>query len=451
VGSGEEFGVSVAEGHFMAGQLERSSSSVRESTAIMQRSVSALKESATPILQRTSSMLKGSPPSEKLRSLPSMTNSSSQQSKQLLGSSSPAIRNRNIVIGVLSALLVLAVVPWPWQAYMGPSFTPAGESGLGSGRWMNAARARPYHHMVKTNFFGSSRFLVTPAEIKVPYHKGPLLVGAKGGILKVYLIYYGTFTAAQKNIFDCFFSSFADPKSAKGYPTVAGWWAMTKAYKDTKNISVAQRVVLGGVYADAAYSLKKNLKQTDIESLVTASLKGGLPLDPTGLYIVLTAADVVVQGFCANECGTHMFTSPSHETQNRALPFAWVGNAAKQCAGYCAWPFAKPAPGTGPDVPPLKAPNEVGADGMIINIASMLLGAATDPYGNGYYQGVAADPLEAAGVCGGIFGNNAYPGYAGDLLKTNAGASYNVNGDKGCKFLLPWYFNPATKQCAGQA
>lgn len=88
---------------------------------------------------------------------------------------------------------------------------------------------------------------------------------------------------------------------------------------------------------------------------------------------------------------------------------------------------------------------------MIITLAKVLAGAATDPFGNAYFQGDASNALEAGGACTGTFGSGAYPGYPGDLLEdSETGASYNVEGKDGKKFLLPWIWNPATLSCAGQ-
>ncbi|GKE50713.1 EXORDIUM-like protein, partial [Tanacetum coccineum] len=70
-------------------------------------------------------------------------------------------------------------------------------------------------------------------------------------------------------------------------------------------------------------------------------------------------------------------------------------------------------------VAPLVAPNnDVSVDGMVINLASLLAGTATNPFGNGYYQGDADAPLEATSMCPGVYTKGAYPGYAGDLLIT---------------------------------
>ncbi|XP_024372265.1 protein PHOSPHATE-INDUCED 1 [Physcomitrium patens] len=448
----------------MAAQLEKSSSmrSDRDSPmAAFQRSASSVKESTcinVPVLQRNSSLLKGSPPPEKLRPLPSLNKEGQGKSGH-----SEAIRNRNIAIGVLSSLLFLAVVVLPWEGSVGPAYiaktSNVGKIAVGvtgnvdpfQSKWANAARTRPYHHYVKRSFFGGSKFLVSGPAISVTYHDGPILAG-KGGVLKVHVIYYGAFAPGQKATISDFLQSFSAPKATAGHPTVAGWWAITKGYTDGSKVPVAQTVVPGSVYEDAAYSLGKSLQQADVEKLVTSSLGKGLVLDPAGVYVVLTSADVNVQGFCSSQCGTHLYTFPSAATQSHVLPYAWVGNAEKLCAGYCAWPYAKPLKGTGPDVPPLKAPSgDVGVDGMIINIASLLVGAATNPYATAYFQGDATDPLEAAGACGGIYGSGAYPGYAGQLLSNpTTGSSFNVYGVNGREFLVPWVFNPVTQKCAGQ-
>lgn len=91
----------------------------------------------------------------------------------------------------------------------------------------------------------------------------------------------------------------------------------------------------------------------------------------------------------------------------------------------------------------------MGVDGMVINLATLLAGTATNPFGNGYYQGDAGAPLEAASSCSGVYGKGAYPGYAGDLLvETTTGASFNAHGTNGRKYLLPALFDPSTSKCS---
>ncbi|XP_024403071.1 protein PHOSPHATE-INDUCED 1 homolog [Physcomitrium patens] len=421
----------------MAPQLERSASTVRESMAAFQRSASSVKLdcSSNPILQRTNSMLSSE---TKLKAAPSTL-----VKDQV---ANPAIRNRNVVIGLLSCLLILAV---SWHS-MSPEGVPADSFDAGSGQsaWSHGGRAMPYKEFVQKSLVGGMKFLVQDPQIKMTYHNGPLLTGT-GGVLKVNVIFYGGWSEKQKAILTDFVRSFSSPKPRTLFPTVAGWWAILKNYKDSKKVPVAATVTLGKVYTDSKYSLKKSLAESDIEKLVVASLNS-TGVDPNAVYLVLTSADVGVQGFCSSLCGTHSWTR-SPATQHKVLPFVWVGNPATQCPGHCAWPYAKAEYGAGPNTAPLKAPNgDVGVDGMCISIAGLLAGAATNPRNNGYYQGGALDPLEVATVCGGIYGEGAYPGYAGKILKDRNGASYNVNGVNGRKYLVPFVFDLRTKKCGLQ-
>ncbi|KAG0600025.1 hypothetical protein M758_11G001300 [Ceratodon purpureus] len=385
----------------------------------------------------------------------SMSQERSNRSEPEWAAERPAQNNtamwyRNAVLAFVGTLVVVGVVCAPSFANPGTPGEPLPAPATEADKWAHASRALPFHLFVRGTF-GSSKFLVTDQGPDVKYHKGPILTGDRKATLKIHVLFYGSFTRTQKATILSFLSSFQSPKPSRRFPTVAGWWAIMKGFRNTRKWPVAPNVVLGTQVHDWKYSLKKSLKQADIEKLVVSSLKKGLALDPAGLYVVLTSADVAVQGFCSSQCGTHS-SMRSAATKKMKLPYAWVGNSAKFCGGYCAWPFFKPLPGTGPNVPPLKAPNgDAGIDGMIINMASMISGAVTNPYGSGYFQGDPRDPLEVAGVCGGEYGPNSYPGYPGDLLKDSKGASFNMYGANRRKFLVPWIFNPAKKQCAGQA
>ncbi|GKV25380.1 hypothetical protein SLEP1_g34828 [Rubroshorea leprosula] len=88
--------------------------------------------------------------------------------------------------------------------------------------------------------------------------------------------------------------------------------------------------------------------------------------------------------------------------------------------------------------PPIVAPNNnVGLDGMMINLASLLAGTATNPFENGYLEGPAKAPLKAASACPGVYGKGPYVGYARQ-------ASCNARGDNRRKNLLPALYDPAT-------
>ncbi|KAI3751579.1 hypothetical protein L2E82_22669 [Cichorium intybus] len=284
--------------------------------------------------------------------------------------------------------------------------------------------------------FGARRLteLVHDSSPIMHNHNGPLL----SGNISVNLIWYGNFKPSQKAIINDFITSLSIKSHIQ--PSVATWWKTTdKYYSKTKKASLR----LGKQVSDRGCSLGKSLTDKHLRQLAAK----GEPRN--AVNIVLTANDVAVAGFCSSRCGTHGHGSSSHvKGKNYRFAYIWVGNSVTQCPGQCAWPFHQPM--YGPQGAPLIAPNnDVGVDGMVINLASLLAATATNPFGNGYYQGDAGAPLEAASACPGVYGKGAYPGYAGDLLvESTTGASYNAHGTNGRMYLLPALFDPSTSKCS---
>ncbi|ESW20394.1 hypothetical protein PHAVU_006G205300 [Phaseolus vulgaris] len=255
------------------------------------------------------------------------------------------------------------------------------------------------------------------------YHNGALLKGR----FTVNILWYGSFTPIQRSIIVDFVNSLSFPSGAQS-PTVASWWQTTEKYKGgSTTLAVGKQIT-------EEYSAGKHLTENQLRSLASRFN------DVAAINLVLTAKDVAVDGFCGSRCGTH-------NSINGKIPYVWVGNSETQCPAQCAWPFHKPT--FGPQTPPLVAPNgDVGVDGMIINIATLLAGTVTNPFNGGYYQGPSSAPLEAVSACVGIFGSGAYPGYPGRVLVDKAtGASYNAHGSHGRKFLLPAMWDPASSLC----
>lgn len=272
------------------------------------------------------------------------------------------------------------------------------------------------------------------------YHNGPLLSGK----ISVNLIWYGKFKPSQRAIVSDFVTSVSSSsKPTTEQPSVAKWWKMTEKYYHLSKKPFSLALSLGEQILDESYSLGKSLTS---QQLVKLASKGG---QENAINVVLTAADVAVEGFCMSRCGTHGSALGSIKGKKQAkFAYIWVGNSETQCPGQCAWPFHQPI--YGPQSPALVAPNnDVGVDGIVINLASLLAGTATNPFGNGYFQGPKDAPLEAPSACPGIYGKGAYPGYAGDLLvDPTTGASYNANGFNGRKYLLPALFDLTTSTCA---
>ncbi|GMN52376.1 hypothetical protein TIFTF001_021531 [Ficus carica] len=279
------------------------------------------------------------------------------------------------------------------------------------------------------------------------YHGGPLLT--KPGTINVYLIWYGRNSQKDKATITDFFSSFTPTNDhsisrIQRPPTVSKWWKTIQSYKDKAGSSVPGAVRLIKQISND-YSLGKNIKRAQIADLVQNKIDNNLlPVDPNGIYLVLTSRDVTVERFCMSSCGFHdTKTVPAKGNQ---VVVGHVGDPSLQCPGFCAWPYAVPA--YGPPFKPLVSPNGVGADGLVINIATILAGAATNPFRDGYYQGHVEAPLEAVTACQGKFGEGAFPGFPGKLLEDRASnASYNAYGANGRKFLLPAMWDPVSFSC----
>lgn len=280
--------------------------------------------------------------------------------------------------------------------------------------------------------------LLQPPPILVTYHKGELLEGD----LPLSIFWYGKFTNAQKSIVSDFILSVSSNQDQKGptptSPTVSRWWKTIEKYTQMAGKKKTQ-LLLSTQTSDENYSLGKSLKRSQISELAA---KASSKLGGGGITLVLTDKDVAVEGFCMSSCGLH------GSDASKKSAFVWVGNSGTQCPGQCAWPFHQPI--YGPQAPPLVAPNnDVGLDGMVINIASLLAGTVTNPFGNGFFQGPKDAPIEVGSVCSGVYGKGAYPGYAGELLvDASTGASYNAQGVNGRKYLLPAIFDPSTSSCS---
>ncbi|GKC23681.1 EXORDIUM-like protein [Tanacetum coccineum] len=275
--------------------------------------------------------------------------------------------------------------------------------------------------------------LVRDSSNLLEYHNGPLL----SGNISVNLIWYGNFKPSRKAIILDFITSLSSKSyNSQVQPSVTTWWKITEKYHNKLSKPVSVSTQLGKQVSDPKYSLGKSLTENRLVKIASKVAS------PNVVNIVLTEKDVTVTGFCSGRCGTHSSAVANTVTANGKgkkykFPYIWVGNSETQCPGQCAWPFHQPI--YGPQAPPLVAPNnDVCMDGMVINLASLLAGTATNQFRNGYYQGDASAPLEVASACPGIYGKWAYPGYPGDLLvDSTTGASYNARGANGRKYLVP--------------
>ncbi|KAF8379046.1 hypothetical protein HHK36_028473 [Tetracentron sinense] len=287
--------------------------------------------------------------------------------------------------------------------------------------------------------------LVNPQPTVLSYHNGPLLIGN----LSMNIVWYGKFSLVQRSILLDFLHSLDTTPTpylkTSPKPSISSWWKTLQSYqtlipkkphKISRNAQNPIAVKVQKQTLHESYSLGRFLTRAQISGLAEKASRHG------AMVIVITAEDVAVEGFCMSSCAHH------GSTRTSKVVYVWIGNSVSQCPGQCAWPFHQPV--YGPQSPPLVAPNgDVGADGMVISLASVLAATVTNPYGTGFFQGPASAPLEAVSACPGAYGSGAYPGYAGKVLvDPTTGGSYNAHGVNGRKFLLPALWDPLTSACS---
>ncbi|KAK3420063.1 hypothetical protein EUGRSUZ_G00849 [Eucalyptus grandis] len=208
--------------------------------------------------------------------------------------------------------------------------------------------------LLSSSISSSTAALVQQQPLVLKYHNGALL---KGNIT-VDLVWYGRFSPTQRSVIVDFIRSLGYARSPP--PSAASWWRTTEKYRGGSS-----NLVVGRQALHEAYTLGKSLENRHLRALA-----GNFNAAPGSITVVLTAADVAVEAFCMR-CGTHGSARPGST-------FVWVGNSETQCPGQCAWPFHQPV--YGPQTPPLVAPSgDVGADGMVINLATLLAGTRVLP------------------------------------------------------------------------
>ena len=194
----------------------------------------------------------------------------------------------------------------------------------------------------------------------IEYQGGPLITRTPN----VYLIWYGGWANnSARSILTEFITSLG------GSP----YYNINTTYYDGSGARPNNGLIYGGG-ADNLYSRGPSLNESDVQEVVSASiLNAQLPLDPNGIYLVLTSADVSATGFCTDRCEFHDHMS----ILGTNVRYAFVGNADR-CPQVCASQFTD----QGNNLP---TPNDnLGADAMASWIAHVLSGIVTNPDGRGW-------------------------------------------------------------------
>jgi hypothetical protein len=268
----------------------------------------------------------------------------------------------------------------------------SGASGCGQidpqdvGQTDNALEAKPHalgwHHTHESGPEGETdhpnrgwdpAFAATSATqgFGITYNGGPVMHGT----INVYYIWYGNWSgnSAVQILTDL-------ANNIGGSP----YFNINTTYGDTTGAYVSNSVHYAGSETDN-YSQGTRLSDAQIALIVNSHIGAGhLPVDPNGVYFVLTSSDVnESSGFCTQYCGWH-----TDDTLAGAdIKYAFIGNPAR-CPSACEEQTTSPN-------------GNAGADGMASIISHELEESATDPDLNAWVDSSGA---ENADKCAWTFG-----------------------------------------------
>jgi hypothetical protein len=209
----------------------------------------------------------------------------------------------------------------------------------------------------------------------ITYHGGPLMGVLGSQPVSAYYIWYGNWAGNTAPVILTDFMQNIAPSP---------YYNINTTYYNGSNAHVVNSVTYGGSTVDA-YSHGTSLSDAAVQAVVSGAITSGLlPNNPSGVYFVLTSADVTASsGFCTQYCGWHTYGTIAGSN----IKYSFVGNPDR-CPSACA------AQTVGPN-------GNAGADGMASIIAHELEEAVTDPNLNAWYDTRGA---ENADKCAWTFG-----------------------------------------------
>lgn len=189
------------------------------------------------------------------------------------------------------------------------------------------------------------------------YHGGPVMTGP----IRLYVLWFGDWSANRRRqqILVHFMSNLTSP-----------WFAINRGYPDSRGRRVANSVRLAQQVSVPAPSERRRVPDADLASAVRQALEERrLPVDASGVYLVLTSKSVDKVGFLTRHCGWHdyfWFGATS-------IKYAFVGDPTGPNLRVCA--------------PQTVSPNgDAGADAMASTIAHEISEAVTNPEFTGWFD-----------------------------------------------------------------
>jgi hypothetical protein len=230
---------------------------------------------------------------------------------------------------------------------------------------------------------------------QVSYRGGALI-----GTPTIYFIWYGNWNQANGS------DNPAGQQILRDFGRTIGnspYYNINTTYS-TGGYTITGSVNFGGEATDTG-SQGTKLTDARVGSIVVSALNAGkVPLDPNGIYFVLSSSNISESsGFCTQYCGWHTAGNISSGTYaGQHIRYSFVGNA-NRCLSACAAQTISPN-------------SNAGVDAMVSIIAHELEEAATDPDPLSGWSDI--NGAENADKCAWTFGQT--------LFTLPGGAIYNM-------------------------
>lgn len=202
------------------------------------------------------------------------------------------------------------------------------------------------------------------------YGPGPVMLGIK----HIYIIWYGNWNG---NTATTIIPRFIEAINRSPYENIL------TTYTSQSGLHMSSAITLSGQTNDY-YSHGTQITDADVQAIVQNAIQlRHLPMDTSGIYLVLTSSDVnETSGFCTQYCGWH---TDGLNFGSNDIKYAFVGDP-DQCQQIAKSSY------NGCIVQSNSPNGNAGADAMVSVIAHETEEAATDPEtGTGYYGWIGYD------------------------------------------------------------
>lgn len=288
----------------------------------------------------------------------------------------------------------------------------------------------------KQPFDGSGHSPTKNSSTQILYHGGPVMNLSNS----VYVIYYGIFPSTTQPIINDFLvglsgsapysvnHTYNNPTASNPTPIPLNYAFVAPGANPTSNPS-------GSVYWDS-YSLGAQVGTSDIGKIVTHAIAAGLPADQNGIYLVITAPDVKISGFCSSYCAWHNTSTAIYS--GRHIRFALIPDPSQKCTG-CNGGIAVYGDTVTPN-------GDMGADTMTDDIMHELSETVTDPDISAWYTQNGA---EVGDLCNYVY-DTPVPSLVKTVTVNGSIAHYNA-ALNGRNFLIQLIWkNGGAGFCAAQ-